>query len=73
MEIIKTHRMPCFQDNGGTWHTDDIIFVFRYKVIASNKALHICSKDEYDFEQELEYGINCLRNMNHISKKFYQN
>lgn len=71
--IIKTHRMPCFQDRGGTWHSDDIIFVFRYKVMVSNKALHICTKEEYDFEQELEYGISYLRNMNHVSKKFYQN
>lgn len=73
MEIIKTHRMPCFQDSGGTWHSDDIIFVFRYKIIVSNNVLHICTKEEYDFEQELEYGINYLRNLNHVSKKFYQN
>lgn len=34
--------------------------------------IYICSKDEYNPQKELENGIIYLRNMKHISKKFYQ-
>lgn len=32
-----------------------------------------CTKEEYDYKKELEYGILFLRNQNYVSKKFYQN
>lgn len=72
MGIIKTYRMPSYQDKDGQWHTDDIIFICPYKIAASKNGLYICNKDTYDWEKELEYGILYLRNMNHTSKKFYQ-
>lgn len=72
MGLIKTHRMPSYQDSDGQWHSDDIIYVIPYKIIYENKRFYICSKDEYDPQKELENGIMYLRNMNHISKKFYQ-
>ena len=70
--LIKTHRMPSYQDSDGQWHTDDIIYVIPYKLIYENRKFYICSKEEYDPQKELENGIMYLRNMNHISKKFYQ-
>lgn len=72
MGLIKTHRMPSYQDSDGQWHSDDIIYVIPYKIIYENKHFNICSKDEYDPKKELENGIIYLRNMKHISKKFYQ-
>lgn len=72
MGLIKTHRMPRYQDFDGQWHTDDIIYLIPYKIIYENKKFYICSKDEYNPQKELENGIIYLRNMNHISKKFYQ-
>lgn len=72
MGLIKTHRMPSYQDSDGQWHTDDIIYVIPYKIIYQNKHFYICSKEEYDPKKELENGIIYLRNMKHISKKFYQ-
>lgn len=72
MGLIKTHRMPSCQDSDGQWHTDDIIYVIPYKIIYQNKHFYICSKEEYDPKKELENGIIYLRNMKHISKKFYQ-
>lgn len=72
MGLIKTHRMPSYQDDDGQWHTDDLIYVIPYKLIYENKRFYICSKEEYDPQKELENGISYLRNMNHISKKFYQ-
>ena len=70
--LVKTHRMPSYQDSDGQWHTDDIIYVIPYKLIYENRKFYICSKEEYDSQKELENGIMYLRNMNHISKKFYQ-
>ena len=65
--------MPRYQDTDGNWHTDDIIYVIPYKIIYQNKHFYICSKkEEYDPKKELENGIMYLRNMKHISKKFYQ-
>ena len=72
MGLIKTHRMPRYQDFDGQWHTDDIIYLIPYKIIYENKKFYICSKDEYNPQKELENGIIYLRNMKHISKKFYQ-
>ena len=72
MGLIITHRMPRYQDTDGNWHTDDIIYVIPYKIIYQNKHFYICSKEEYDPKKELENGIVYLRNMKHISKKFYQ-
>lgn len=72
MGLIITHRMPRYQDTDGNWHTDDIIYVIPYKIIYQNKYFYICSKEEYDPKKELENGIIYLRNMKHISKKFYQ-
>ena len=72
MGLIITHRMPSYQDIDGNWHTDDIIYVIPYKIIYQNKHFYICSKEEYDPKKELENGIIYLRNMKHISKKFYQ-
>lgn len=72
MGLIITHRMPRYQDTDGNWHTDDIIYVIPYKIIYQNKHFYICSKEEYDPKKELENGIMYLRNMKHMSKKFYQ-
>ena len=72
MGLIITHRMPRYQDTDGNWHTDDIIYVIPYKIIYQNKHFYICFKEEYDPKKELENGIIYLRNMKHISKKFYQ-
>lgn len=70
--IIKTYRLPNYQDQEGTWHSDDIIYVCPYKIISANRKMIICSGDEYDYTKELENGINFLRKAKYVSKKFYQ-
>lgn len=70
--IIKTYRMPNYQDHEGTWHTDDIIYVSPYKIISVNKKMIVCSKDDYDYKKELQNGISYLREAKYTSKKFYQ-
>lgn len=70
--IITTHRMPSYQDRDGVWHTDDIIYVFKYKFITEKRRTRICSQEEYDPQKELEYGIQFLRECKYSSKKFYQ-
>lgn len=70
--LIKTYRMPRYKDSNGNWHTDDIIYVCPYKYESKQSHIFKCSKKEYDYEKELEYGIKYLREQKYISKKFYQ-
>lgn len=42
--------------------------------MANNTALQVrqCTKEEYDYKKELDYGILFLREQKYVSKKFYQ-
>lgn len=68
--FIKTYRMPSYKDKELNWRTDDIIYIFPYKILLNNKTFRICDKEEYDWERELKYGIQYLYERR--SKKFYQ-
>lgn len=70
--LIKTHRMPRYKDSNDKWHTDDIIYICPYRYISRNNQIVLCTKEEYDYGKELEYGIMFLRDQKYISKKFYQ-
>lgn len=70
--LIKTYRMPRYKDSNDKWHTDDIIYVCPYKYKLWKSQIYKCSKEEYDYEKELEYGIMYLREKKYVSKKFYQ-
>lgn len=70
--LIKTHRMPRYKDSSDNWHTDDIIYISPYKYKSYCGQICKCSKEEYDYEDELKYGILYLREKKYVSKKFYQ-
>lgn len=70
--LIKTHRLPRYKDSNDKWHTDDIIYICPYRYIWRNGQIVQCTKEEYNYMKELEYGILFLRNQNYVSKKFYQ-
>lgn len=71
--LIKTYRMPRYKDSNDNWHTDDIIYICPYRYISRNNQIVQCTKEEYNYKKELDYGIIFLRNQNYVSKKFYQN
>lgn len=70
--LIKTHRMPRYKDSNDQWHTDDIIYICPYRYILQNNQIIQCTKEEYDYKKELDYGIMFLREQKYVSKKFYQ-
>lgn len=72
--IMRTHRMPNYQDKNGYWHTDDIIYICPYKFLWDNHAKYfrLCNKEQYDPYKEMGYGMEYLRNCRYQSKKFYQ-
>lgn len=70
--LIKTHRMPRYKDSNDNWHTDDIIYICPYKYESYRGQIYRCSKEEYNYVDELNYGIMYLREQKYISKKFYQ-
>ena len=73
MGLIKTHRMPKYQDDDGGWHSDDLICVCPYKYLLKGKEICKCIGEEYSYEKELKYGIAFIKNQTYFSKKFYQN
>ena len=73
MGLIKTHRMPKYQDDDGGWHSDDLICVCPYKYLLKGKRICKCIGEEYSYEKELKYGIAFIKNQTYFSKKFYQN
>lgn len=70
--LIKTYRMPKYKDDGGKWHTDDIIYVCPYKYISKNGKIRKCTQNEYNYEKELEHGIEFVEKKKYLQKKFYQ-
>lgn len=70
--LIKTYRMPNYQDSSGNWHADDIIFVCPYKYVLRDKQIIKCSDKEYNYEKELQNGIEFVKDQKYLSKKFYQ-
>lgn len=52
--LIKTHRMPRYQDSGGNWHTDDIIYICPYRYILRGGQIVRCAIEEYDYKKELQ-------------------
>ena len=70
--LIKTYRMPRYKDSNDNWHTDDIIYICPYKYVSRNNKICKCTKEEYDYMKELEYGITFLKEKKYINKKFNQ-
>ena len=70
--LIQTHRMPRYKDLNDKWHTDDIIYICPYRYTYRNNQIVQCTKEEYNYMKELEYGILFLREQKYASKKFYQ-
>lgn len=71
--FVASKAMPRFQDELGNWHTEDTIFVapYKFRVISEGKIVQ-SSKEEYDYEKEIAYGIKFLQERKYSSKKFYQ-
>lgn len=70
--ILKVYEMPTYQDENKYWHNGETIFICPYKISSYKGNLRVSSKDEYNWEKELEYGIKYLKELKHFSKKFYQ-
>lgn len=72
--LITTYRMPSYKNKDGEWRTNDIIYISPYKLIwdKGNGNFRLCSKEEYDWKNELSYGIKYLNECKYADKKFYQ-
>ena len=71
LDIIDMSPMPRFQDELGNWHTEDSIFVNKYKFIRNEHGV-IIKDNSYDYESELSNGIDFIRKRKYVSRKFYQ-
>lgn len=71
--IINIYRMPNYKNAEGEWRSNDIIYVFPYKVVADkSKRIRLCTEEEYNWSKELTNGIRFLQESKFQSKSFYQ-
>lgn len=74
--IIVTKSMPRFKDEIGNWHTDDTIFANRYKFVIyfdiESQTRTIKLDKNYNYEKEISYGVEFLKEKKYYSRKFYQ-
>lgn len=66
--LVKTYRPPKYKDEKGNWHTDDIFYVCPYKYISDGNQIRKCNKKEYDWEKELNNGIDFAENKKYLQK-----
>lgn len=72
--LITTYRMPSYKNKDDEWRTNDIIYLCPYRLIWDKKInnFRLCSKEEYNWQNELSYGIKYLNEYKYSDKKFYQ-
>ena len=69
MDIIEYRELPRYKDESGNWHTEVTLFVNKYKRIDNGESIDT----KYDFNQELQWGIEYIKEKKFLSKKFLQN
>lgn len=68
LDLIAITTLPRWQDEYNNWHTEVTLFVNKYKYKDGGKL-----DDSYDYEQELRWGIDYIKEKKFLSKKFGQN
>lgn len=67
--LIVTYTMPRYKDDDGNWHTEVTLFADRYRRTDKGDSF----RDDYDYEQELKWGMEYVNEKKWLKKKFYQN
>jgi hypothetical protein len=68
MDLIVSEEMPRYKDEKGNWHTEVTLFVNKYKREKGGESLNI----DYDYQQELAWGKEYVKEKKYLNKKFYQ-
>lgn len=68
LDIIVSQEMMRYKDEKDNWHTDVTLFVNKYKY---DKQGH--KNKKYSFIDELQWGIEYIKEKKFLSKKFIQN
>lgn len=68
MDLIVSHELKRYKDDSENWHTDVTIFVNKYKLKSSVEI-----DMNYDYTQEIQWGIDYIKEKKFLTKKFYQN
>lgn len=69
LDLIAMQEYPRWQDEYGNWHTEVTMFVNKYKRIDGGESLDM----NYDYNQELKWGYEYIKDKKFLKKKFDQN
>lgn len=69
MGILAYMELPRYKDENGNWHTEVTLFADKYRYKDNSKSLD----NDYDYQQELQWGVDYIKEKKYASKKFYQN
>lgn len=68
LDLIAKTEIPRYKDESGNWHTEVTLFVNKHKYKSNGEIdLH------YNYKQELQWGVDYIKEKKYQKKKFYQN
>jgi hypothetical protein len=73
MNIIKSYELPRWKDENDNWHTEVTLFVNKYKYKKNTENGSFIIDDNYNYEKELQWGIDYIKEFKYLKKKFDQN
>lgn len=72
LNIIKSQELSRWKDENENWHTEVTLFVNKYKYKKNNENGNFIIDKNYDYEQELMWGMEYIKEFKFLKKKFNQ-
>lgn len=71
LDIIANQAIARYTDEFGNWHTDVTMFVDKYR-FRPNKYNQFELDNNYNYKQELQWGMDYIKEKKYLKKKFNQ-
>lgn len=73
LDIIEIYELPRWKDENDSWHTDVTLFVNKYKYKKNKENDSYVIDKNYNYEQEIKWGMEYIKEKKYLKKKFDQN
>lgn len=67
LDILAKQEIPRYKDEYDNWHTEVTLFVNKYKYDKQGRL-----DQKYNYQQELQWGIDYIKEKKYLKKKFKQ-
>lgn len=67
LDLLAKQEIPRYKDEHDNWHTEVTLFVNKYKYDKQGKL-----DQKYNYQQELQWGIDYIKDKKYLKKKFKQ-